>query len=90
MTFKKPSPKDMLPLCGAIGPDDGTDPQNSLERNALAREIEKSADSAAKSPRRSGSCRTVNVATNAHNHKCSRPSSMSGNAFATCSRIWLG
>jgi ribosome-binding factor A len=27
MTFKKPSVKDMLPLCGAISPEDGMDPR---------------------------------------------------------------
>lgn len=27
MTFKKPSPKGMLPLCGEIGPEDGMDPR---------------------------------------------------------------
>jgi ribosome-binding factor A len=27
MTFKKPSPKDMLPLCREISPEDGMDPR---------------------------------------------------------------
>jgi ribosome-binding factor A len=27
MTSKKPSPKDILPLCGAISPEDGMDPR---------------------------------------------------------------
>jgi len=35
MASKKTSPKDMLPLCGAPSPEDGTDPrESSLEKSA--------------------------------------------------------